>query len=90
MIDPGLGHLLRHRPADDVTWRQLVHEPLTAIVAEDRPVTSQSLREKRTRHRRMVQSRRVELHELDVRHGDPRSQPHRDPVAGRLGRVRRH
>ena len=41
------------------------------------------------RHGRMVQRRRVELHELHVGHGDARPQCHGDPVAGGLAWVGR-
>jgi len=52
-------------------------------------VAAQRLGEERPRHGRMVQRRRMELDELNVGRGDAGAQGHRDPVAGRLGRVGR-
>ena len=48
-------------------------------------MTAQRLGDERPRHRRVVQGRRVELHELHVGDRDSRPQRHGDPVAGRLG-----
>ncbi len=56
-------------------------------VAQQGAVPPQRLGQQRPRHRRVVQRRRVELHELEVGHRHARPQRHGDAVAGRLGRV---
>ena len=54
-----------------------------AAVAQQRAVAAQRLGQQRARHARVVQRGRVELEELQVRHGDARPQRHRHPVARR-------
>ena len=83
-------HLRRHRPAHDVARRELVDEPLAGRVAQERAMAAERLGEERSRHRGMVQRRRVELHELDVADRHAGTQRDREPVAGRGRRVRRH
>ena len=60
---------------------------LALVVAQDRALAAQRLREQRARHRRVVQRGRVELHELDVGDRDPGAQRHGDAVAGGHRRV---
>ena len=59
-----------------------------SLVAQDRALAAQRLREQRPRHRRVVQRGRVELHELEVGARDAGPQRHRDAVAGRQRGVR--
>src|SRR5579875_2871570 len=63
---PRAGELGRDRPAHDVARRQLVDEALPVPVTQHGPVAPEGLREERARHHRVVEGRRVELHELDV------------------------
>ncbi len=90
MGHPGGRHPLGHGPADHVTRGQLVDEPLTGGVAQQRPVAPQGLRQQRPGHGRVVEGRRVELEELDVGHGHGGPQGHGDTVAGGLHRVGGH
>ena len=57
------------------------------VVAQDRALAAQRLREQRARHRRVVQRGGVELHELEVGDRDAGPQRHRDAVAGGERRV---
>ena len=53
-------------------------------VAQQRAVAPQRLGQQRPGHGRVVQRGGVELHELDVGHGDAGPQRHGDAVAGGL------
>ena len=66
------------------------HEADAVLVAQDRALAAERLRQQRPRHARVVHRGRVELHELDVGHGHAGPQRHRDAVAGRHRRVRGH
>ncbi len=87
MVGALLGHAGRHGPAHHISRGQLVDETVSRVVAQQRTVPPQRLGEQRTRHGRMVQRRRVELHELDVRGRHAGAQRHGHAVPGRLGRV---
>ena len=63
------------------------HEGHAGLVAQRRALAPQRLRQQRPGHRRVVQRRRVELHELDVGHGRAGRQRHGDAVAGGQRRV---
>ena len=65
------------------------HEGVAVPVAQERAFAPQRLGEQRTRHRRMMQRGRMELHELHIGTRDPGPQRQRDSVAGRERRVRR-
>ncbi len=81
MVGAGLPHALVDRTRDDVARREVGervhagHERDTVAVAEHRALAAQRLREERPRHRRMVQRRRVELHELEIGARDPAAAP---------------
>ena len=77
------------RPAHEVPRQQLVDETVAGSVAQHRAVAAKRLGDERARHGRVMERRRVELHELDVGDRDSGAKRHGDPVAGRLGRVRR-
>ena len=80
----GPGHHVARR---EVGERVLVgHERAPVVVAQDRALAAQRLREQRARHRRVVQRGRVELHELEVGDRDAGPQRHRDAVAGARAR----
>ncbi len=81
----GLGHHVARR---EVGERVLVgHEGVPGVVAQDRALAAQRLRQKRPRHRRVVQCGGVELHELEVGDRGARAHGHGDAVAGGEGGV---
>ena len=83
-------HHLVDRPGHDVTGQQLVDEPLAGPVAEHRPVAPQRLAEQSPGHGRMIERRRVELEELEVRHRGPGPDRHRHTITGGHQRVGGH
>ena len=93
MVGAGLAHALVDRARDDVARREVGervdagHERDAVAVAEHRALAAQCFREERSRHRRVVQRGRVELHELEVGARDAGAQRERDAVAGRQRRV---
>ena len=80
-----LGHHVARREVGEGVLA--AHERRALLVAQDRALAAQRLREQRARHRRMVQRGRVELHELEVGDRDAGAHRHRDAVAGRQRRV---
>ena len=83
-------------PGHDVAGREVGqgvvtgHEGHALVVAQQRALAPQRLRQQRARHGRVVQRGGVELHELDVGHRGPGGQRHGHAVAGRQGGIRRH
>ena len=94
VVEPTLVEPAADRTGDDVAWREVTegvlggHERLALVVAQDRAFAAQRFREQGARHRRMVQRRGVELHELEIGDRDTGSERHRDAVAGGQRRVR--
>ena len=78
------------RPRDDVARLEFVDELLAFGVAQQRTVAAQRLRQERTGHRRVVECRGVELHELHVGDRSVDPQRHGHAVARGLERVGRH
>ena len=79
-------HVARREVGEGV---QVEHERNAVVVAQDRALAPQRFREQRARHRRVVQRRRVELHEFEVGARNAGLQRQRDPVAGREGGIGR-
>ena len=90
VVDALFEHAGRHGLADHVPRRELVDEPLTLGVAEEGAMSPQGLGEQGPGHRRVVQSGRVELHELDVGDERPGPQGHGQAVTGGLDGVGGH
>ncbi len=96
MLDAPVEEPPGDRPRHDISRREIGermfagHERDTVLVAQDRALTPQRLGEQRPRHHRMVERGRMELHELEIGDRGTGTHRHRDPVAGRQGRVRRH
>jgi hypothetical protein len=89
ILGAGIGELAGDGSAHDIARRQLLHESPAALGPQDCAVPAQGFGNEGTRHGWMVQGGRVELHELGVGHRHARPHRHGDPVACRLGRVRR-
>ena len=90
MVNALLEHAGRHGPGHDVAGRQLVDEALAAGVPEQGAVAPECLRQQGSRHLRVVERCRVELHEFDVGDRNAGAQGHGQPVARGLLGVRRH
>ena len=95
MLEPTLVEPTGDRASDDVAGREVAervlvrHERTASLVAQHRAFAAQRLGEQRPRHRRVVQRRGVELHELHVGDGNAGPKRHRDAISGRERRVRR-
>src|SRR5439155_14021417 len=67
VVEAALVQTTADRARDNVARREVGervlrgHERFTVVVAQDRALTTQGFREQRTRHRGMVERRRVEL-----------------------------
>ena len=90
VVDALFEHAGRHGPADDVARRQFLHEAPALGIAQQRAMTAQRLGEQRAGHGRMVQRRRVELHELDIGDRHAATQGHGDAVPARRRRIGGH
>ena len=94
----GLGHAPADGSGDDVARREVLervdtgHHPLAGGVVEDRSFAAHRFGDERLLAggvRTAPHHRRVELHELDVAHGEPGAQGDRRAVARDRRRVRR-
>ena len=89
----GLREMLDDAAAHDVARRELgermtpLHEAPARLVDEVRALAAHGLADERAPRAGHVERRRMELHELEVRHRGARAPRHRDPVAGGDARV---